>query len=134
MPVVMAGDGSERYSELHGDGPTTLVFAHGAGGNHMSWWQQVPHFRDRFRCLTFDHRGFGRRTDATGQLNRAYRADLELLLTMPGGGGSAGGAVHGGLQLPHLRRRPPGAGEGAADGGQLPGRRRRGAARQRAGL
>lgn len=39
MPVVMAGDGSERYSELHGDGPTTLVFAHGAGGNHMSWWQ-----------------------------------------------------------------------------------------------
>ena len=45
------------YYEAEGAGPV-LVFAHGLGGNHMSWWQQVPHFRDRYTCVTFSHRGF----------------------------------------------------------------------------
>ena len=29
-------NGIELYYEIHGEGPA-LVFAHGAGGNHMSW-------------------------------------------------------------------------------------------------
>ena len=29
-----------------------LSFAHGLGGNHLSWWQQVPHFRNRYTCCT----------------------------------------------------------------------------------
>jgi pimeloyl-ACP methyl ester carboxylesterase len=38
-----------------------MVFAHGMGGNHLSWWQQVPEFvRRGYRVVTFDHRGFGR--------------------------------------------------------------------------
>src|SRR5438876_1820754 len=45
------------YYEVSGEGPL-LVFAHGLGGNHLSWWQQVPHFRDRYTCVTFAHRGF----------------------------------------------------------------------------
>src|SRR5262245_4818146 len=51
-------DGCQLYYETHGAGPA-LVFAHGLGGSHLSWWQQVPHFRDRYTCVTFDHRGFG---------------------------------------------------------------------------
>jgi len=47
------------YYESYGEGPA-LIFAHGAGGNASSWWQQVPHFADRYRVITFDHRGFGR--------------------------------------------------------------------------
>lgn len=35
-----------------------MVFAHGPGGNHMVWWQQVPYFADGFTCVTFAHRGF----------------------------------------------------------------------------
>ena len=31
------------YYEVAGSGPF-LVFAHGLGGNHLSWWQQVPYF------------------------------------------------------------------------------------------
>jgi 3-oxoadipate enol-lactonase len=80
MPRVTVSDGSELYYEVHGDGPRTIVFAHGAGGNHLSWWQQVPRYRDEYRCITFDHRGFGTSTDATGQFLRSYRADLEALL------------------------------------------------------
>ena len=49
--------GCRLYYEVCGAGPF-LVFAHGLGGNHLSWWQQVPHFRDRYTCVTFSHRGF----------------------------------------------------------------------------
>src|SRR5207237_2066399 len=49
--------GCRLYYEADGTGPM-LVFAHGLGGNHLSWWQQVPHFRDRYTCVTFSHRGF----------------------------------------------------------------------------
>lgn len=55
-------DGTEMYYEAHGTGPA-IIFAHGAGGNHLSWWQQVPYFRDRYTCVTFDHRAFGRSFD-----------------------------------------------------------------------
>ena len=45
------------FYESVGEGPA-LVFAHGLGGNHLSWWQQVAHFAPHFRCITFAHRGF----------------------------------------------------------------------------
>ncbi len=44
--------------EIDGQGPA-LVFAHGAGGNRLSWWRQVPEFMDRYTCITFSHPGFG---------------------------------------------------------------------------
>ncbi len=61
MPFLTTG-GADLYYETHGAGPA-IVFAHGAGGNHLSWFQQVPFFRDRYTCVTFDHRGFGRSLD-----------------------------------------------------------------------
>jgi 3-oxoadipate enol-lactonase len=45
------------YYEAHGSGPA-IVFAHGLGGNHLSWWQQVAHFSTKYTCITFAHRGF----------------------------------------------------------------------------
>lgn len=47
--------------ESEGRGPA-LIFAHGAGGNRLSWWQQVPDFQDRYNCITFSHPGFGNST------------------------------------------------------------------------
>src|SRR5579859_6208400 len=61
MPMLNT-NGAGLYYETHGSGPA-IVFAHGAGGNHLSWWQQVPFFRERYTCVTFDHRGFGRSLD-----------------------------------------------------------------------
>ena len=58
--------GGRLYYEVHGNGPA-LIFAHGIGGNHLSWWQQVPHFRDRYTCIVFDHPGFGRSDDPPGE-------------------------------------------------------------------
>src|SRR2546421_556788 len=45
------------YFEITGSGPA-IAFAHGLGGNHLSWWQQVAHFAPRYTCVTFAHRGF----------------------------------------------------------------------------
>jgi 3-oxoadipate enol-lactonase len=62
MPHLPLPDRASLYYEQHGPRPgaaPALVFAHGAGGNHLSWWQQVPHFRDRYTCIVFDHRGWG---------------------------------------------------------------------------
>ena len=79
MPMLEV-TGGELYYEDRGDGERSIVFAHGAGGNHMSWWQQVPHFSQRYRCITIDHRGFGQSLDHSGEGIRAYARDLEELL------------------------------------------------------
>jgi pimeloyl-ACP methyl ester carboxylesterase len=45
------------HYEVTGGGPV-LLFAHGLGGNQMSWWQQVAHFSPNYTCVAFAHRGF----------------------------------------------------------------------------
>ena len=72
-------NGIDLYYESHGDGPA-LVFLHGAGGNHISWWQQVPKFREHYRCITIDHRGFGASTDPDQEGWARFVDDLEALL------------------------------------------------------
>jgi pimeloyl-ACP methyl ester carboxylesterase len=68
------------YYETAGAGPP-IVFAHGAGGNTLVWWQQVPHFAPRHRVLTFDHRGFGRSVcDAGNEQGRHFADDLAAIL------------------------------------------------------
>lgn len=83
MPFADAA-GTRIYYETHGPKPgaaPAIVFAHGAGGNHLSWWQQVPHFRDRYTCVVFDHRGFGQSVDAAaGPGGAAFVEDLRALL------------------------------------------------------
>jgi 3-oxoadipate enol-lactonase len=57
MPYVTV-NAARLYYEQHGSGPD-VVFLHGAGGNHLVWWQQVAEFAREFRCTTFDARGWG---------------------------------------------------------------------------
>ncbi len=79
MPYA-AVNGIDLYYESHGEGPA-VVFAHGAGGNHLSWWQQIPAFSKRFRCITFDHRAFGLSRDGEARMGRRmFHDDLRALL------------------------------------------------------
>ena len=80
LASVTIGDGFELFYEVHGDGPP-VVFAHGGGGTRMSWWQQIPAMSEHFRCITFDHRGFGHSRDVgAGPGHRAFVDDLRGLL------------------------------------------------------
>jgi 3-oxoadipate enol-lactonase len=65
MPLLNI-HGANLYYEQHGEGPP-LVFAHGVAGNHLSWWQQVPYFRERYTCIIFDHPGFLQSEVAAGE-------------------------------------------------------------------
>ncbi len=80
MTHTLDTTGGTLVYDLFGDADETIVFVHGAGGNHLSWWQQIPTFRDRFRCLTYEVRGWGQSRDLSGEGRAAFRRDLEELL------------------------------------------------------
>jgi pimeloyl-ACP methyl ester carboxylesterase len=78
---VLEGDGERLYFEVIGQGEP-LVLCHGLGGNHGSWWQQVqPLARSGLQVVTWDQRGFGNSTRATGPFGPGPAvADLDRLL------------------------------------------------------
>lgn len=109
MPFL-SRDGARIYYEVHGKGPW-LVLAHGAAGNHLSWWQQVPVFSKSYRCLVFDHRGFGLSANGDeGPSPGQFVEDLEALLEEVGAeevrlvGQSMGGLTCLGYALRHPNR------------------------------
>ena len=78
MPYLSRAE-DRLYYEVHGEGPA-VVLAHGVGGNHVSWFQQVPVLARSYRVITFDHRGFGKSSDLRGLGRSAFADDLEALL------------------------------------------------------
>ena len=69
-------NGAEIHYEVFGKGPA-VVFAHGLGGNHLSWWQQVAHFAPTHTCVVFAHRGFPPSSAVPGKAAPdAYAEDL----------------------------------------------------------
>lgn len=79
MPVTTIDDFRLSYEDTGGPGPTVL-FLHGAGGNHLSWWQQVPVLAEEYRCVTVDQRGFGQSPDVPGGPGPAALATDALAL------------------------------------------------------
>ena len=72
--------GAEIYYERTGSGPA-IVFAHGLGGNHLSWWQQIPYFSQRYTCVTFAHRGFSPSRITSGSVDPTlFEGDLLALV------------------------------------------------------
>lgn len=70
------------YYEVTGSGPA-VVFMHGLGGNHLSWWQQVAHFAPHCTCVTFAHRGFAPSSPLAGGPDPAdYADDLAALVDL----------------------------------------------------
>ena len=49
--------GCRIYYEVTGSGPP-VIFVHGLGSNHLTWWQQVAHLSKNYTCVTFAHRGY----------------------------------------------------------------------------
>lgn len=75
--ATVASGGETIYYEVTGahDAPA-VVLTHGAGGSHAAWFQQVPPLADAgYRVVTWDSRGFGRSTFATGVLGMDAAVD-----------------------------------------------------------
>jgi 3-oxoadipate enol-lactonase len=78
--AFMTKDGFRLYYEDTGGNLPAILFLHGAGGNHLSWWQQVPVFAEEYRCITADQRGFGQSPDVPGGPGPAALATDALAL------------------------------------------------------
>ncbi|MGH7088997.1 MAG: alpha/beta fold hydrolase [Stellaceae bacterium] len=78
MPYC-AVNGIDLYHESHGEG-RPVVFAHGSGGNHASWFYQLLAVSAICRAITFDHRGFGKSVDKDNRGRSAMVDDLAGLL------------------------------------------------------
>lgn len=85
MPYAL-NDETSIYYETYGEpGRPGIVFAHGAGGNAASWWQQVPVFSADRHVVVFDHRGFGRSVCPVEQQSAArFEGDLVAVLDAAG--------------------------------------------------
>jgi pimeloyl-ACP methyl ester carboxylesterase len=82
MPTIATHDGVNLYYEETGEGDP-VVFVHEFGGDHRSWEPQVRFFSRRYRCITFNARGYPpsavpSAADAYSQANAA--ADIVALL------------------------------------------------------
>ncbi len=100
--------GATLSYEVFGDGPDTIIFVHGGGGNWLSWWNQIPRFMDRYRCVTYSVRGFAGSPDHSGEGPRAYARDLGELMDALGIERAAlvGQSLGGFSVLPFAAREP----------------------------
>ncbi len=72
--------GERLYYESMGAGDP-VVLSHGLGGNHASWWRVVPALAEHHRVITWDQRGFGNSTRASGHYGpEPAVGDLRALL------------------------------------------------------
>mmetsp|Transcript_53763 Transcript_53763/g.125315 ORF Transcript_53763/g.125315 Transcript_53763/m.125315 type:complete len:260 (+) Transcript_53763:76-855(+) len=81
MPTA-AVNGVDLYYEDSDPGANrpAAILLHGAGGNSVAWWQQVPVFHSVMRCIVYDIRGYGRTPNPTGDSMAFLIADLEGLV------------------------------------------------------
>jgi pimeloyl-ACP methyl ester carboxylesterase len=57
MPHLTTDDGVKLYYEETGSG-IPIVFVHEFAGDHRSWEPQVRYFSRRYRCITYNARGY----------------------------------------------------------------------------
>jgi pimeloyl-ACP methyl ester carboxylesterase len=57
MPQITARDGTKLYAERHGDG-VPIVFVHELAGSCRSFDPQIAAWKERWRCIAFNARGY----------------------------------------------------------------------------
>jgi pimeloyl-ACP methyl ester carboxylesterase len=64
MPTIEINS-CRYYYEEHGSGNETILFSHGLLWSGYMFHKQVERFKDKYRVITYDHRGQGK-TEVTG--------------------------------------------------------------------
>ncbi|NND42279.1 MAG: alpha/beta hydrolase [Silicimonas sp.] len=70
MPTANLNGALIHFDDTGNEGES-VVFSHGLLFNGMMFEAQVAHFRDRYRCITYDHRGQGQ----SGVTDHGYDID-----------------------------------------------------------
>ena len=65
MPKVRVATGFELFYRESGEGDP-ILWIMGLGNDHRGWAYQIPAFRDRFRCVSYDNRDVGQSQQADG--------------------------------------------------------------------
>lgn len=79
MPYCSVDD-IELYYQEEGSGPP-LLLVHGLGSSRRDWFEQVDHFKDRYRVLRVDLRGHGRSGRGEGPYHIAqFARDVAVFL------------------------------------------------------
>ena len=74
MPTLLAATGFELFYRESGEGDP-ILWIMGLGNDHRGWAYQVPAFRDRYRCITYDNRDVGQSQQADGAYTVAEMAE-----------------------------------------------------------
>ncbi len=108
MPTIRIND-CNYYYEIHGDGPETLVLAHGLLWSGHLFHKQLTHMKDRYRIVTYDHRGQGRSEVTSGgyDMDSLYEDAVALIETLGLGRVHFGGLSMGGFIGMRLAARRP---------------------------
>ncbi|MGB3317308.1 MAG: alpha/beta fold hydrolase, partial [Albidovulum sp.] len=80
MPHIDINGARLHYTD-EGEGPETILFSHGLLFSGEMFGDQVAAFKDRYRCVTWDHRGQGQsEVTADGYDMESLTRDAEVLI------------------------------------------------------
>jgi len=120
MSHITTTDGVQLYYESTGEG-IPVLFVHEYSGDHRSWEPQVRYFSRRYRCITFDARGYpSSDVPADPELYSQDRAVADVLDVMDGldiDKAHLVGLSMGGFTTLHFGLRHPGRARSLAIGG-----------------
>jgi 3-oxoadipate enol-lactonase len=110
MPYI-AINGCDYYYELH-DNPLakeTVVFSHGLLWSGKMFWKQVDYLKNRYRIITYDHRGQGKSsvTDSGYDMDQLYLDAVALIENLHLGKVHFAGLSMGGIVGLRLAARRP---------------------------
>ena len=108
MPQIKINKCNYSY-QCHGTGTETLVLSHGLLWSGEMFQKQVDYFKDRYRVVTYDHRGQGSSEVTTGgyDMDSLYQDAVSLIDKLGLGQVHFGGLSMGGFVAMRLAARRP---------------------------
>lgn len=108
MPTIKI-NGCRYYYEEHGKGEETILFSHGLLWSGHMFLKQVAHFQDRYKIITYDHRGQGRSevTEDGYSIDQLYEDTVQLIQALDLGKVHMAGLSMGGFVAMRVAARNP---------------------------
>ena len=97
----------QYHYEVHGSGSETLVLSHGLLWSGHMFYKQVDHLKDRYKIVTYDHRGQGQSevTQDGYDMDSLYNDAVGLIESLKLGAVHFGGLSMGGFVAMRLAAR-----------------------------